>query len=64
MWKQIDILQLKDKKCRRGLKNQSPPVNFSDKTPFKLIGGIAKGHPDQTNMEGVLSFIKDCSFGW
>lgn len=31
---------------------------FNTFGPFKLIGGIAKGHPDQTDMEGVLSFYK------
>lgn len=31
---------------------------FNTFGPFKLIGGIAKGHPDQMDMEGVLSFYK------
>lgn len=29
---------------------------FNTFGPFKLIGGIAKGHPDQTDIENVLSF--------
>lgn len=27
--------------------------------PFKLIGGIAKGHPDQTDFDNVLSFYEN-----
>lgn len=26
--------------------------------PFKLIGGIAKGHPDTTDIDNVLSFYR------
>ena len=26
--------------------------------PFKLIGGIAKGHPDKTDLDNVLSFYE------
>lgn len=29
---------------------------FNTFGPFKLIGGIAKGHPDNTDIENVLSF--------
>ena len=31
---------------------------FNTFGPFKLIGGIAKGHPDQADLEGVLSFYE------
>jgi len=26
--------------------------------PFKLIGGIAKGHPDETDVKGALEFFR------
>lgn len=26
--------------------------------PFKLMGGIAKGHPDEKNLETAVSFVK------
>ena len=26
--------------------------------PFKLVGGIAKGHPDEKDVEGALEFFK------
>ena len=29
---------------------------FNTFGPFKLIGGIAKGHPDQNDLQAVLSF--------
>lgn len=32
---------------------------FNTFGPFKLIGGIAKGHPDKTDIEGVLRFYKE-----
>ena len=25
--------------------------------PFKLVGGIAKGHPDEKDLEAVVSFV-------
>lgn len=31
---------------------------FNTFGPFKLIGGIAKGHPDKTDIDRVLSFYK------
>lgn len=31
---------------------------FNTFGPFKLIGGIAKGHPDQTDYENALKFYK------
>lgn len=31
---------------------------FNTFGPFKLIGGIAKGHPDSTDIQNVLSFYK------
>lgn len=31
---------------------------FNTFGPFKLIGGIAKGHPDTTDIDNVLSFYK------
>lgn len=31
---------------------------FNTFGPFKLIGGIAKGHPDSTDIANVLSFYK------
>lgn len=31
---------------------------FNTFGPFKLIGGIAKGHPDQTDYDNVLSFYR------
>lgn len=31
---------------------------FNTYGPFKLIGGIAKGHPDNTDYENALSFFK------
>lgn len=34
---------------------------FNTFGPFKLIGGIAKGHPDQTDYENVLSFYEKLS---
>lgn len=32
---------------------------FNTFGPFKLIGGIAKGHPDKTDIDQVLSFYKE-----
>lgn len=32
---------------------------FNTFGPFKLIGGIAKGHPEKTDIEGVLRFYKE-----
>lgn len=32
---------------------------FNTFGPFKLIGGIAKGHPDQNDIEHVLAFYKN-----
>ena len=34
---------------------------FNTFGPFKLIGGIAKGHPDKTDFDHVLSFYKNLS---
>lgn len=31
---------------------------FNTFGPFKLIGGIAKGHPDTTDIDNVLAFYK------
>lgn len=31
---------------------------FNTFGPFKLIGGIAKGHPDETELENVLKFYE------
>ena len=31
---------------------------FNTFGPFKLIGGIAKGHPDKTDIENALSFYR------
>ena len=31
---------------------------FNTFGPFKLIGGIAKGHPDQTELHGAVSFFE------
>lgn len=31
---------------------------FNTFGPFKLVGGIAKGHPDKTDMENALSFYR------
>ncbi len=31
---------------------------FNTFGPFKLIGGIAKGHPDKTDIDNVLAFYK------
>ena len=25
--------------------------------PFKLVGGIAKGHPDEKDLEAAVSFV-------
>lgn len=33
-------------------------LGFNTFGPFKLIGGIAKGHPDQTDLENAVSFYK------
>ena len=30
---------------------------FNTFGPFKLIGGIAKGHPDQADLEGAVNFF-------
>ena len=27
--------------------------------PFKLVGGIAKGHPDDINIQNAVEFVKD-----
>lgn len=32
---------------------------FNTFGPFKLIGGIAKGHPDNNDIENVLKFYKE-----
>lgn len=32
---------------------------FNTFGPFKLIGGIAKGHPDQTDFDQALAFYKN-----
>lgn len=34
---------------------------FNTFGPFKLIGGIAKGHPDQNDFDNVLAFYKGLS---
>jgi flavodoxin len=26
--------------------------------PFKLVGGLAKGHPDETDLENAVAFVK------
>jgi flavodoxin len=26
--------------------------------PFKLIGGLSKGHPDETDLENAVAFVK------
>jgi len=26
--------------------------------PFKLVGGIAKGHPDENDVKGVIGFFR------
>lgn len=31
---------------------------FNTFGPFKLIGGIAKGHPDQSDLSGAVEFFK------
>lgn len=31
---------------------------FNTFGPFKLIGGIAKGHPDQSELDGAVKFYK------
>lgn len=33
-------------------------LGFNTFGPFKLIGGIAKGHPDNTDIENALSFYR------
>lgn len=33
-------------------------LGFDSYGPFKLIGGIAKGHPDQNELEGAVTFYK------
>lgn len=32
---------------------------FNTFGPFKLIGGIAKGHPDQADLDGVRNFFEN-----
>lgn len=32
---------------------------FNTFGPFKLIGGIAKGHPDETELQNVLKFYEE-----
>ena len=27
--------------------------------PFKLVGGIAKGHPDDKDIQNAVEFVKD-----
>ena len=27
--------------------------------PFKLVGGIAKGHPDDIDIQNAVGFVKD-----
>ena len=36
---------------------------FDTYGPFKLIGGIAKGHPDSTDMQGAVTFFKTALSG-
>lgn len=31
---------------------------FNTFGPFKLVGGTSKGHPDQTDLDGVISFYE------
>lgn len=34
-------------------------LGFDNFGPFKLIGGIAKGHPDKSELEGAAEFYKN-----
>jgi hypothetical protein len=31
--------------------------------PFKLIGGLSKGHPDETDLENAVAFVKGLKSG-
>ena len=33
-------------------------LGFDTFGPFKLVGGIAKGHPDETEIQGAVEFYK------
>ncbi len=45
-----------EKECRERGRFQCK--GFDTYGPFKLIGGIQKGHPDETELKGAVEFIK------
>ena len=46
----------KDKKCNERGRFQCK--GFDTYGPFKLVGGIQKGHPDETELKGAVEFFK------
>lgn len=50
-----DILD--EKECE--LIGEYGTLGFNTFGPFKLIGGIAKGHPDEEEIKGVCGFYED-----
>ena len=56
--------QQKAAKSRRDKKHASVVGKFGCKGydtfgPFKLVGGIAKGHPDDKDIQNAVEFVKD-----
>lgn len=46
----------KDKKCNERGRFQCK--GFDTYGPFKLIGGIQKGHPDESELKAAVDFYK------
>ncbi len=46
----------RDKKCNERGRFQCK--GFDTYGPFKLVGGIQKGHPDETELKGAVEFFK------
>ena len=47
---------IKDKKCNEVGRFQCK--GFDTYGPFKLVGGIQKGHPDETDLKAAVDFFK------
>lgn len=48
---------LKEKECK--LLGEYLCLGFDTFGPFKLVGGVAKGHPDEDEIRGAVEFYNN-----
>ena len=51
------IEQILDKKCSKVI-GKFGCKGYDTFGPFKLVGGIAKGHPDEEDIKNAVEFVK------